>query len=60
MEKFLKILAVVFTLLIVTSIYPAIIWNLFARPVFWILYILCITADYLCIRSLKKLQKVQK
>lgn len=54
MEKYLKVLAVALTLLIVISFFPAVVWNLFSRPLFWILYIICIAADFWCINRLKK------
>lgn len=57
MEKSLKVLAVILTLIIVLCFYPAVVWNLFSRPGFWMLYFFCIAADFLCIRTLKKLQK---
>lgn len=60
MEKYLKLLAVLLTLMIVISIYPAIAWQLFSRPFFWLVYIICIGTDLWCIKRLKKIQNIQK
>lgn len=59
MEKLLKLLAIILTLIIVISFYPAIAWDWLARPIFWLLYILGIVADLWCINLLKKMQSSQ-
>lgn len=56
MEKRLKLTAILLTLSIVVSFYPAIAWNWFTHPVFWLIYILSVTADLWCIKRLKKMQ----
>ena len=60
MEKLLKSLAILFTLIIVISFYPAVVWDLFSGPLFWLIYILCVVADLWCINRLKKMQNIQK
>jgi len=59
MERLLKLLAILLTLIIAVSFYPAIIMHWFTQPVFWLIYILSIIADLYCINRLKKMQNSQ-
>lgn len=56
MESFLKVIAIIITIVIVLSIYPALAWGWFIRPIFWLAYFLGIMVDLWCIKRLKKMQ----
>lgn len=56
MENFLKIMATLLSVILVGSAYPALVWGLFQKPAYWILYLLCLIAILGCIRAIKNIQ----
>lgn len=56
MENFLKLLAVLLSLILVGSVYAALAWGFFQEPGFWVLYLLCLIADLRCIKLIKNIQ----
>ncbi len=57
MERKLKVIAILLTLIIVLSILTGSVWNWFIRPIFWVIYLICIVIDIWCIKRLKKIQR---
>lgn len=52
--RILKYIAVVLTILLVFGMYPAILWGWIAKTNFWLLYVILIALDLICIRLIKR------